>query len=189
MAEERTLSLLRAGDVRQAATEVIRTHGPVILRYLRALLRDEGAADDAFSLFAEWVWEAIGRFRGDSSLRTWAFGIAWNSARRIRDEAWQKRRERLNTSDASRLAQEIRSSSVLDLERRSDRLENLRRELSPEEQNLLVLRIDQQLSWEEIAAIASDGGEPVAATALRKRFERLKERIARLARKRGLAHR
>jgi RNA polymerase sigma-70 factor (ECF subfamily) len=52
-----------------------------------------------------------------------------------------------------------------------------------------VLRLDQQLSWEEIAAILSEAGEPIGAAALRKRFERLKDRIAEIARERGLVHR
>ena len=52
-----------------------------------------------------------------------------------------------------------------------------------------MLRIDQQLSWEEIAAILADSGERVSLPVLRKRFERLKERIGQLARKRGLVKR
>ena len=73
------LSMLEAGDGRQAATVLLRTYGPSVLRYLRALLREEDAVDDAFSLFAEWAWTGISRFRGESSLRTWAFGVAWNA--------------------------------------------------------------------------------------------------------------
>jgi RNA polymerase sigma-70 factor (ECF subfamily) len=49
-----------------------------------------------------------------------------------------------------------------------------------------VLRIDQGLAWEEIAqVVATEGAEPDAAL-LRKRFERLKERLSKLARDRGL---
>jgi RNA polymerase sigma-70 factor (ECF subfamily) len=183
------LSLLSAGDARQAATEVIRAHGPAVLRYLRALLRDEALADDAFSLFAEWAWSAIRRYRGDSPIRAWAFGIAWNAAQRVRGEGWQKRRERLPTSEASRLAQDIRTSSASKRERRADELEELRKELAPDEQNLLVLRLEQSLSWNEIAAILSGAGESVGAPALRKRFERLKDRLGELARRRGLLSR
>ncbi len=187
--DELVLSLLDAGDSREAATVLLRTIGPSVIRYLRSLLRDEGAVDDAFSLFAEWAWTGLGRFRRDSSLRTWAFGVAWNAARRVSDEAWQKRKERLNTEDASKLAQEIRASSRLELDRQADKLAELRRELSADEQNLLVLRIDQQLSWEEIGTIVASGDTPVSATVLRKRFERLKVRIARMARQRGLVQR
>jgi RNA polymerase sigma-70 factor (ECF subfamily) len=187
--DDRVLALLAAGDARQAATEVIREHGPAVLRYLRALLRDEGLAGDAFSLFAEWAWQAMENYRGASAIRTWAFGIALNAARRVRDEAWQKHRERLETSEASKLAKEVRTSSLVERERRADRLQELRQELKPDEQNLLVLRLDQQLSWEEIAAILTEAGEPIGAAALRKRFERLKVCIAEMARERGLLHR
>ena len=184
--EEGVLSLLAANEGAEGATQVLRAHGPEVLRYLRAILRDETAADDAFSLFAEWTWEGLSRFRGESSLRTFAFGIAWNAARRVRDEAWRKRRERLSSGAAAKLAKEIRTSSLLERERRADALEELRRELSGDEQNLLALRIDQRLSWDEIAIVLDDG---VSAAALRKRFERLKERVARMARARGLLRR
>jgi len=42
--------MLEAGDGRQAATVLLRTYGPSVLRYLRSLLREEDAVDDAFSL-------------------------------------------------------------------------------------------------------------------------------------------
>ncbi len=178
--------LVLAGDLREAATLVIKAHGPAVLRYLRALLDEEGSVDEAFSLFGEWTWRGIAQFRGDSPLRSWAFGVAWNAARRVRGQAWQKRRERLSTGFGSRLAATIRSASPETRERRAGGLEALRRELAPEDQNLLVLRLDQELAWDEIAAVVSSSGPPVTAAALRKRFERLKERLARLAQERGL---
>ena len=48
-----------------------------------------------------------------------------------------------------------------------------------------VLRVDHRLSWAEIAEVVS-GEFPVIEATLRKRFERLKARLARLARERGL---
>jgi len=184
--DERVLSLLDSGDDRGAATELLRAHGPAVLRYLRSVLRETAMADDAFSLFAEWAWTGLPRFQRGSALRTWAFGVAWNAARRVSDEAWHRHKERLKTADASRLAAEIRASSALEMERRSDRLQELRRNLAPDEQNLLVLRIDQRLSWDEVVTILAAGGENTSAAALRKRFERLKERVALMARERGL---
>jgi len=44
------LSMLEAGDGRQAASVLLRTYGPSVLRYLRSPLREEDAVDDAFSL-------------------------------------------------------------------------------------------------------------------------------------------
>lgn len=187
MSEDQEVArLVAGGDVRAAATLVIKAHGPAVLRYLRALLQEEGPVGDAFSLFGEWTWRGIARFRGEAPLRSWALGVAWNAAQRVRDEAWQKRRQRLSTGFGSRLAARIRSTSPQTVERRAGGLDQLRRELAAEDQNLLVLRLDQDLAWDEIAAVLSSAGSPVTPAALRKRFERLKERLARLAKERGL---
>jgi hypothetical protein len=45
------LALLAAGDRRAAAGELVRVHGGAMREYLRAILRDEDVADDAYSLF------------------------------------------------------------------------------------------------------------------------------------------
>ena len=64
------------------------------------------------------------------------------------------------------------------------KLEEIRQTLTADEQTLLTLRIDQQLSWEEIGEVfsASNGGARVDPAALRKRFQRLKDRLAELLR-------
>jgi RNA polymerase sigma-70 factor (ECF subfamily) len=82
----------------------------------------------------------------------------------------------------------IRTTTPGTLERRAESLDRLRGELAQEDQNLLVLRLDQELAWEEIAVVLSGGGPPVKPAALRKRFERLKERMAKRAREQGLLH-
>jgi len=184
--EERVRTLLAAGDTRGAATEAIRGLGPKIHGYLRSVLRDDADAAEAFSVFAERLWRGIDGFRGESSFRTWAFRIAWNAALNVRDEAWRRLGRRFESGEASRLAEEVRTQTAVKVERQRDALEILRATLSPEEQTLLVLRIDQKLAWDEIAAVLVADGAPVEAAALRKRFERLKERLAKLARDRGL---
>lgn len=184
--DRRIERLLTAGDLRAAATAVIETYGPPVLNYLRAVLRDEDLAGDAFSLFAEWVWSAIGKFRGASTMRTWAFGVAWNAQQRVRNDAWRRRGRRFRAGEAARLAADIRTHSALRRDREAETLKSLRSDLTAEEQNLLVLRIEQKLEWSEIALVLSSDGAAVTTATLRKRFERLKERIGRLARERGL---
>jgi RNA polymerase sigma-70 factor (ECF subfamily) len=68
---------------------------------------------------------------------------------------------------------------------RHERLRKLRSSLDPEERSMLVLRIEKELDWDEIAAVLSAEGHPVSSVALRKRFERLKEKLAKLARREG----
>ncbi len=184
--EVRVRELLAAGDRRGAAVEAIRGLGPRILGYLRAVLRDEADAADAFSQFAENLWKGLDSFRGESSFVGWAYKLAWNAALNLRDQAWRRRGRRLGTGEASRIAEEVRTRSAIRVERQRQGLEKLREALSAEEQTLLVLRIDQELSWDDIAEVLSAEGQPVDAAALRKRFERLKERLARMAREQGL---
>lgn len=184
--EVQVRQLLAAGDLRGAATEAIRGLGPRILGYLRAVLRDEADAADAFSQFAENLWKGLASFRGESSFVAWAYKLAWNAAMNLRDQAWHRRGRRLATGEASRIAEEVRTRSAIRVERQRRGLEKLREALSAEEQTLLVLRIDQELSWEDIAEVLSSEGQPVDAAALRKRFERLKERLGRMARDQGL---
>lgn len=176
---------LDRGDARGAAVLAIRGLGPQLLRYLRATLRNEDDAADAFSRVAERIWLGISSFQRRSSLHTWALRIAWHAALDVRDDAWKRRARPLPTSEASLLADRVRKSSLREKERRSAALERLRSALSPEEQDLLVLRVDQRLSWAEIADVLSEGAEP-RPTALMKRFERLKRRVARMARDEGL---
>lgn len=184
--DERVAELLRAGEAGASATAVIRTLGPTIAGYLRSILRNDADASDAFSAWSEHVWRGIGSFRGQSSVRTWAFKIAWNAAHSLRDEAWRRLGRGFATGEASRLAAEIWTRTVEKLERQRDRLALLRESLTAEEQTLLTLRIDQALPWDDIAEVISAGGAPVDAATLRKRFERVKDRLARLARAHGL---
>lgn len=178
-------TLLAAGEARAAAAAVIRVHGARVRQYLRALLRDGDTADDAYSLWSEWTYRAIDRFQGASSLRTWAFGVAHNAARRVRDDAYRRRRCSLRRGGIALVPAARASSSARRVERAAAVLEAIRRKLSAGEQELLALRVDQGLDWQEVAAVLAEGGDSVSSTALRKRFERLKDRIQRIARELG----
>jgi RNA polymerase sigma-70 factor (ECF subfamily) len=179
--EDRVRELLAGGDTDAAATEIIRTLGPKIAGFLHSALRNGPDAADALSTWSENVWRGIGSFRGDASVRTWTFKIAWNAAQNVRDQAWKRFGRPFETGEASRLAAEVWTRTVERLERQRDRLATLRQSLTPEEQTLMSLRIDQGLSWDDVADVLS-----VDAATLRKRFERVKERLARLAREQGL---
>lgn len=185
--EREVRRLLAEGDHRGAAAVAIRALAPEVLRYLRATLRDEGDVADAFSHWAEGLWRGLASFRFECSLRTWALRLAANAAANVRSEAWRRRARRFHTGEASALADKARISSLARVERKAQGLERLRQELPAQDQSLLNLRLDQGLSWEEIAEVLE--GTPWAATAatLCKRFERVKERLERMVREQGLA--
>jgi RNA polymerase sigma-70 factor (ECF subfamily) len=185
--DEQVRDLMGQGKSDEAATAVIETLGPEILGYVRAVLRDEAEASDAFSLFAEAVWRGLPAFRGEASVRVWCYRVAWRTVLAQKRDPYRRRRDRLDTTMASRVAGKIAATTALELERQTSALEKLRAHLEPEEQTLLTLRLDRKLSWREVADILTEeGGAPVDEPALRKRFERLKDKLARAARDEGL---
>ena len=182
----RIRDLLAVDDRPAAATAAIQEFGPPVLRYLRSLLRDEDDASDAFSVFAENVWRGLPTWRGEGSLRAWTFRLAWNAAMNLKNEAWRRRGRRFFSGEASALAEEIRTRSHVKVERQRHVLDKLRESLDAEDISLLALRIDQKLSWAEIAEVAGTDGQRVEPAALMKRFERLKARLAKMAKDQGL---
>ena len=185
--EQRLRELLDAGDIRGAAGEAVRGYGPEIAAYLRAVLRDPAEADEVFSRVCEKLWRGLGRFRRESSLRTWLYRIAWNTARDFEKEAVRGRTRRLRTSEVSRIAEEVLSSQPAYARSSSaDAVERLRASLDPEEQTLLTLRLHAGLSWKEVAAILSSPDHGLDEAAVRKRFERLKLKLREMAKAAGL---
>jgi RNA polymerase sigma-70 factor, ECF subfamily len=181
--EARVQDHLARGDLRGAAAEVMREMGPKVRSHLRAMLRDDADAEDAFSSFAEALLRSLPGFRGDSSLRTWVLRLAVNEAFDVRTTPWKRRVRRLASAEASALAAEVRGSTEPRLERHRLAVDRLRAQLHPQDQALLVLRVDRELSWAEIAEVL---GEEVSARALSKRFERIRARLARMAKREGL---
>ena len=184
--EERLDDALGRRDLDAAATLVIEALGPQVLGYLRTLLRDQEEVEDVFSAFAENVWKGLPTWRREGTLRAWAYRVAWNAASRVHRDPYRRRKERLPTSMASRLARSVAAASRRSVDRRAGELDALRASLTPEEQSLLTLRVDRELSWQEVAEVMAEEGQPADPAALRKRFERLKEKLARAAEAQGL---
>ena len=195
---ERTLrKRLSDGDRDGAATMVIESYGPEIYSFLVAVHRSEPDADDVFALFAEAFWQALPTFAGNSTFRTFAYAIARRlSYRYRRDSARKKKRlDALESSTMSRLVQEVRTRTAVFLrtETRS-RLVELRATLPQEDQELLMLRVDRELTWDALAdVLRGDDETPLSpearkkeAARLRKRFQLIKDRLREMARREGL---
>jgi RNA polymerase sigma-70 factor (ECF subfamily) len=182
--DERVRQLLAAGDPGAAATEAIRALGPQVLGYLRGLMRDEGDATEAFSRWAEDLWRGLPAFRGEASLRSWGYRLAYHAALAVMGGGWRQRARPFQEGEASRLAETMRTATAVRVDRQRLTLDQLRAELSDADRTLLALRIDQQLSWEEIAEVLTEDGARPAPATLAKRFERMKDRLRKLLQER-----
>jgi RNA polymerase sigma-70 factor (ECF subfamily) len=190
--EEREIArLLDGGDLRGAATIVIRDYGPQILGYLVAVVKDRDDADEAFGRFCEEMWKGLGGFRRECAALTWAYRVAWSCALRIGRDGYKRLGRRLQTGELSTLVAQARSSIAPHLKESSkDWLRRTRETLSPEEQTLLILRVDRTMKWRDIAQVMAAGaqtsGDSPDEVALRKRFDRLKRKLEAAARAEGL---
>ena len=188
--DERVRALISAGDTTSSTALVVETYGLEVYGYLVTLLRDEDLASDAFAATCEDLLKGIAKFRAESSLRTWLYTLARHAAYREARGQRKRRGERLSGL-ADALQAPVRTATAAF--RRTavkDELSRLREALTDEERELLLLRIDRGLSWQDIAAIRLADGEPDdlkrEAARCRKQFERTKEKLHELARKAGI---
>jgi RNA polymerase sigma-70 factor (ECF subfamily) len=181
---------LDAGDHRGAAIETVRCYGPEILGYLHATLRDESAAEEVFSQFSEDLWKGLAQFRRKCSMRTWAYKLAWEALKRFLRDPYRRRAQPLRSDEWSQVASEVRERTAPHLRSTiRGRVARLREQLNPAEQTLLILRVDRGLSFAEIAEVIFARGRPVGVVTLRKRYDRLKKKLRRLAEADGLLSR
>jgi len=192
VSEERALALLSAGDTRGATSWVLQAYGNEVCGYLLSLVRDSDDAADAFANAAEQLFTSISRFRGESTLRTWFYSIARNAAFADKRRAARARGEPI--ADFAEILEATVRTATLQYRKSEvrDALTELRDSLAPEERELLVLRVDRNLSWSEVALVLLGAAErdPAAlkreAARARKHFERVKERLRALAAEAGL---
>lgn len=185
-----------ARDVDGALATGLRAYGDELASFLAAHTGDEALAEEAFSLLAEDLWKGLPTFRFDASFRTWAYALARRAAARAARAPARRAARNVPLSQAdlvAKLAHEARARTVeYKKTTMKDRFAALRARLSDDERELLVLRVDRGLDWREIAAVLSDDDvvddarRAAESAKLRKRFERLKEKLRALAVAEGL---
>jgi len=178
--------LIDAGSIDAATTLALETYGAELVGWLCSML-DEVDAHDAFSFLGEELWKSLRTFDGRCSLRTWCYMLARAATARVR--ARPARRHEVLVSEIPSVAHavtQVWSTTRRGAVREADVYARIRSELADEDQVLLVLRIDKDLAWRDIAivlcgATAADDELARKAAALRKQFERVKERLKELA--------
>ncbi len=182
--ETEPLALLRRGAFDEAATWVLRKYGPEVMAWLLALERDVEEARDVYAIVSAAIWRSMPSFRGDCSLRTYAYAVARGQlARSQRTRARRPPQVPLSREVESLAAQRRTSTAEYLRPGARERLVALRESLDEDDRVLLTLRLNRQLSWREIARVlgaedaAGGAGLERQAAALRKRYERLKEKF------------
>jgi RNA polymerase sigma factor (sigma-70 family) len=138
--------------------------------------------EDLFQEIALGLWQALPRFRGDSSERTWVYRIAHNIAistlesRRRRDHRELpmpdavERIGRWNDPDRALLLQEQRQAVLAAIQ-----------ELPPIDKQLIVLHLEG-LSYQEIQEVSG-----LSESAIASRLSRIRDRLTEVIRKKEVS--
>jgi RNA polymerase sigma-70 factor (ECF subfamily) len=185
---DRELRVMIADREIERATELaIRSYGPELAGWLRSIISSDADAQDAFSRMSEELWRSLQRFDGRCSIRTWCYMLARHAAAHVRSRP-RNEREVLVSHVPSVLGAvtHVWNTTKQGAQQAADVYAAIRAQLDDEEQTLLVLRVDKNLSWKEIAQVllgedAADDDVGRKAATLRKQFERVKERLRELA--------
>lgn len=182
-------SHVTAGDLDRATARAVSVYGPELLGFLRAIAKSDDLADDAFAMASEQLWTSLAKFRWEAQLRTWFYQLGRNALHQLRNDPRRRSDRNLPLSVITSI-NEVRREPTPMHQRTSGKqaLRELRESLDPDDHELLILRLDRDMSWKDIARTfgAEDTAIESRAAALRKRFERVKEQLRELAIERGL---
>jgi RNA polymerase sigma-70 factor (ECF subfamily) len=140
----------KEGDER-AATALVERHAKALARYVGSL-GERDAADEVVQDTFVRAFSSIESFRGDSSLRTWLFTIA----RRLvvdRRRATRRRKEVGNLEDVDAATEYTALDSMIASEAQR-KVWGAVGKLSPTQREVFLLRVNEGLSYKEIAEVA-----------------------------------
>lgn len=197
--EQRIRAAFDAGNLEAAATATLEGYGDEILSFLVSRLRGVHEAQEAFAMFAEDLWVGLPKFAWRCSMRTWAYLLARNAGTRYATSPQRRLGRNLalpHTGTLSNVVERVRSATAIYKQTDvKDRFRALREQLSADDQMLLVLRVDRDMAWRDLAITMGGNAEmdddeiTRESARLRKVFERIKRDLKAMAEKEGLLKR
>lgn len=127
------------------------------------LLGDPQKAEDATHDVFLKAFRKMSQFRGESSWRTWLYRIAINHCRNLL-QAWNERHMMSNADDAIWETTPAKADSplrVLETKELGQRIQKALDGLPAEYRLLLLLVADQELSYEQVAALTEQSADAV----------------------------
>jgi len=147
--DQQLIERWRAGDSR-AATQIVSRHADALARFAAS----SGEREEIEELVQDTFVRAFGSldsFRGDSSLRTWLFTIERRlMLDRRRAEMRQRTMVPIESVDA---ATEYDALDGLLADETENSVRKAVESLSPKQREIFLLRVEQGLSYREIAAV------------------------------------
>ncbi len=147
-ADRQILAALSRGAHRRALELLARAHAPALGRLCFAMTGDQAVAEELTQEILIQAYQAMPAFEGRAGLRTWLYIIA----RRTCSRAVQKRRRRLRLLAGAHPIDAAPRSGEEELEARR-RLQRAMAQLSPQQQETLLLHHVSGLSYREVGGV------------------------------------
>lgn len=176
-AEDEVLMLAWAGGDAAAFEALYRRHRDPLFRFLLGQLRDRPLAEEIYQDVWQRVIAARSGWKPEAAFATWLYRIAHN---RLNDH-WRAQRHR----PPAPLDADLRTAALADpddpeglagRDEERERLQQALDELPDEQREAVLLRLQQELSLEEIGRITGVGRETVKSR-LRYALDKLRARL------------
>lgn len=148
LGDEALVAAYLAGE-ESAASELVRRHSAGLARYLYGLGAPSADVDDLLQEAFFRAFRAVAGFRGESSFRAWLYRIGANAAR----DHHRRGRNRVVLSLENReLVDPADPGGEAEATEAEDRLQAALKQLPPKQREVFLLRAQQGLAYEDIAA-------------------------------------
>ncbi len=177
---------LDKGDEVRATICLLDAYGAEIFGFLAGVLDDVGEARQVYAALGERARERLVTFGWPCGLRTWIYALAHLVIGEMHQSS--------AAPDLASLELPQRGTTRAPPRSRSDALADLRSSLPLHDRELLVLRVDRRMTWEELALVflgedASAKDHALEILRLQARYRLLKDWLAREAAVRGILSR
>ena len=133
---------------RSAFDQLVRRHQKPLYYLALRYVKNEADAKDILQKSCLRAYKALGRFRGESSVRTWLFRIVINlSLNHIRDNS---RKRKCEIEEDTIWEKPVGASRVINQERAKEIRQAIEK-LPQKQRNVLELRIYNEMSFKEVA--------------------------------------
>ncbi|UYL09037.1 sigma-70 family RNA polymerase sigma factor [Bdellovibrio sp. SKB1291214] len=139
---------VKSGD-RRSFSELVKRHQRSVLRLSLRFMKDTDAAEDVTQEAFIKAYEKLNSFEGRASFKSWLFQIAVNTAR---NKLREFKRDTVDFEDAN-LAVDAEAENTLVHTAVADILQKEVEKLPMKQKTALVLRVYEDLSFNEIADI------------------------------------
>ena len=126
-------------------------------RHLTGVLDDNASADEVFSELSFQLWKSFKSFKSRCAVKTWVFLLVHHEIGRFVKGKRRRERGRVPISELEDVVEVVRSRTRPTLVAARTELTRVRAELPLEDRMLLILRMDRELSFKQIALLFAAG--------------------------------